>query len=353
MPADARLSEQIALFCASLRQKHGFRIGVGETRDALQALDAAGASDERRVRAALRAVICGRYRDIEPFEREFDAFFLGHDAQPRATVEREIAIVRETDLKEEAAQPTWEALVAKYSPAAGQGAVPELSAAHAARYARVVETLLKNLRLGHTRRWRPHDAGSRFDLRRTLRASLHTAGEPVRLRRLGHPRRNPRVVALIDGSRSMSEHAESILCFVHALVRRTPRAHAFAFSTRLREITGDLRRGILPTLGDAWGGGTRIGQALKDAVRAHGAVLDENTLVLVFSDGLDFGDPLELAAAVAEIRRRTAGLVWLSPNAGRPRYVPETQGMRAVLPSLTALLAANDLQGLSRIAKAL
>ena len=353
MPADARLSEQVALFCASLRRKHGFRIGLGETRDALQALDAVGTSEERRVRAALRAVVCGRYADIEPFEREFEVFFLGREAQPRAIVEREIAIVRETDSKEEAVEPTWEALLAKYSSAAGQGAAPELSAGDAARYVRVVDSLLNNLRLGRTHRWRPHDAGSRFDLRRTLRASLHTAGEPVRVRRLGHPRRNPRVIALIDGSRSMSEHAAGILQFAQALARRTPRAHAFAFSTRLREITGDLRRGVLPVLGDAWGGGTRIGQALKDAIRAHGALLDENTLVLVFSDGLDFGDPVELAAAAAEIRRRTAGLVWLSPNAGQARYVPETQGMRAVLPSLAALLPTSDLEGLARIAKAL
>jgi uncharacterized protein with von Willebrand factor type A (vWA) domain len=125
------------------------------------------------------------------------------------------------------------------------------------------------------------------------------------------------------------------------------------FSTQLREVTGDLRRGILPVLGEAWGGGTRIGAALRDALRAHGALLDGNTLVLIFSDGLDFGDPHELALAAAELRRRSAGLVWLSPDAGQPRYVPETQGMRAVLPSLTALLAANDLEGLARIAKRL
>lgn len=353
MQADARLSEQIAQFCASLRRRHGFRIGVGETRDALRALDAVGAAEERRVRAALRAVICGRYQDIDVFEREFDAFFLGRTSQPRAVVEREISIVRESDSNGEVAAPAWEALIAKYSLAAGQGPVPEVLGADAARYARAVDALLKNLRLGRTRRWRPHDGGTRFDLRRTLRDSLHTAGEPVRLRMLGHPWRNPRIVVLIDGSRSMTEHATGILQFARALVRRTPRAHAFAFSTRLRDITGDLRGGVLPVLGDAWGGGTRIGHALRDAARRHAALLDGNTLALVFSDGLDFGDPTELARAAAEIRRRTAGLVWLSPGAGQPRYVPETQGMRAVLPSLSALLAASDVEGLARIAKTL
>ncbi|MGH7660011.1 MAG: VWA domain-containing protein [Vulcanimicrobiaceae bacterium] len=345
MPAEARLSEEISRFCATLRRAHGFRIGIGETRDVLRALDVVGTGDERRFRAALRAVICGRYQDIEAFEREFDAFFLGRVVEPRAIVAREVAV--------HSSPSTWEALVAKYSPAAGRGAAPDLSPVNDMRYARAVDALLNNLRLGRTRRWRANDAGPRFDLRRTLRLSLHTAGEAVRLRKLSHPRRNPRVLAIIDGSRSMSEHAAGILHFARALVRRTPRAHAFVFSTTLREITGDLRRGVLPVLGDAWGGGTRIGQALRDAVRTHGGLFEENTLALVFSDGLDFGDSVELARAAAEIRRRSAGLVWLSPNAGQPRYLPVTQGMRAVLPSLTALLAASDVEGLARVAKRL
>lgn len=304
-----------------------------------------------RFRAALRTVVCGRYQDIEPFEREFDAFFLGRTQRP-PVVEREVSVVREARF-EQSAEPSWEALVAKYSPAAGRSAPPDVSTAGAARYLRAVDALLKNLRLGRTLRWRPHDRGARLDLRRTLRGSLHTAGEPVRVRRLGHPHRNPRILVLVDGSRSMSEHAAGALQFARALVRRTPRAHACVFSTRFRDITSDLRRGILPALGEAWGGGTRIGQALGEAIRAHGALLDDDTLVLVFSDGLDFGAPAELARAAAEIRRRTAGLIWLSPNAGQPRYVPETQGMRAVLPSLTALLAAGDVEGLTRIAKRL
>ncbi len=354
MPAEARLSEQVARFCAALRREHGFRIGIAETRDALRAVDAIGASDERRFRGALRAVVCGKHEDLVSFEREFDAFFLGRSPQARPVVEREVAVALEgRALDERASESAWDALVAKYSPASGRGAAPELSLATAAQYARVVDALLENARLGRTRRWRPHKAGPRFDVRRTLRGSLHTAGEPVRLRRLAHPPRNPRLLILIDGSRSMMEHAAGALHFAYAVVRRTPRAHAFMFSTRLREITGLLRRGALGDLGEAWGGGTRIGQALHDTMRAHRALFDGETLVLVFSDGLDFGEPHRLASAAAAIRRRSAGLIWFSPSAAQPRYVPETQGMRAVLPSLTALLAANDFDSLLRIARRL
>jgi uncharacterized protein with von Willebrand factor type A (vWA) domain len=186
-----------------------------------------------------------------------------------------------------------------------------------------------------------------------MRESLQLGGEPLRLRRLGHPLRNPRVIVLIDGSRSMTEHANDVLGFADALVRRSLRARVFAFSTEVRDITHDVRRGALPQLGPAWGGGTRIGESFRSFVRRYGAVLDDNTVVLVFSDGLDFGDCNVVANAAQTLRRRSAALVWLSPNAGVPGYVPATQAMRAVLPSLTALVGASEFRKLVRIAQRL
>ena len=72
-------------------------------------------------------------------------------------------------------------------------------------------SFVRRLHLGLSRRWRPASRGRRFDLRRTLRASLQTGGEALSPRWLRRPRRAPRFVLLVDGSRSMSAHARTAL----------------------------------------------------------------------------------------------------------------------------------------------
>ncbi|MGH7715835.1 MAG: vWA domain-containing protein [Vulcanimicrobiaceae bacterium] len=350
------LSGRVAAFCRFLRE-YGFRIGIGETEDALRAIETIGVSDPERFRLSMRAVVCGKYEDLEIFDRAFGAFFGDRDA-----VEREHAQVRghhspgaqalplhKGDARQDA--PAWEALLAKYSAAAGRSTPPAISRASDAPLRRSANALVTTVALGRSRRWRPQARGERFDLRGTLRASLHSGGDPVRLRRLGHPRRNPRFVLLIDGSRSMAEHAPDIMQFAHALVRRTRRARVFAFSTELREITRELRLSKLPELGEAWGGGTRIGATLQHFVRAYGASLSDDTVTFVFSDGLDFGDTGILSAAAAELRRRSAALIWVNPDAGVPGYLPETRGMRAVLPFANALVGTTELPKLATVVR--
>ena len=350
MPASATLSAQIAAFCGVLRDDYGFRLGVSETRDALRALEVGGSIDAARFRRALRTVLCGARRELDAFDRAFDNFFLlRRQIAVAETVEQPWLTAVRCDDPPQAAEPQWQALIAKYSAAPAHGERPVLDFEASAAYAKIVDDMVASLRFGRSRRWKPQRSGERFDLRRTLRASLHTGGEPVYLRRLGHPLRNPRFVVLIDGSRSMSQDAAGALSFGHALLRRTSRSRAFTFSTGLREITRDLRRGIVGEMGDAWGGGTRLGAALRGFLNEHGALLDDDTVVLVFSDGLDFGDAKILAAAAAELRRRSAALVWLTPNASAPGYRPVTQGMSAVRPSLTALFDSNDLTALARL----
>ena len=147
----------------------------------------------------------------------------------------------------------------------------------------------------------------------------------------------------------MTEHASGVLQFAQALVWRSRRARAFVFSTELCEITAELRRSQFPELGEAWGGGTRIGATLRTFARRYGSALNPDTVAIVISDGLDFGEPEILAAAAAEIRRTCAALVWISPDAGAAGYAPATRGMRAVLPSLSLLAGTRDLPHLARL----
>jgi uncharacterized protein with von Willebrand factor type A (vWA) domain len=219
--------------------------------------------------------------------------------------------------------------------------------------------LVAGLRLGRSRRWAVLARGGRFDARRTMRASLQTGGDPIDLRFRGHPLRNPRFALLVDGSRSMSDRTEAFIAFARALCSQTARAGAFFFSTELSDVTRALRArerseaqsGELANLGEAWGGGTRIGASLETFVTTHGArLLSPETLVIIFSDGLDVGDVRRLESAMREIDRRSAGIVWLNPHAATPGYAPTARGMRAALPYVTLFAAAPDAKAFDELA---
>jgi uncharacterized protein with von Willebrand factor type A (vWA) domain len=383
------LSTNLTAFCATLRAEHRFAVGQPETRDALRALEIVGVADETRVRSALRLVFCATHAQTLVFDRAFDAFFRrsaqgtaqpalaarrtrpGHE-RPPAGVERPLPQRTSGDDEREAgggtraeqkaaadesdAATAWQTLRARYSPAAAAGEAPEPSSADFRRMLAAAGNLVTSVRLGRSRRWKHIERGGRFDVRRTIRASLQTGGDPVALRFLGHPLRNPRFVVLVDGSRSMRERTGPIVHFARALCARSLRAQVFFFSTGLRDVTRSLRAaGIGSTgpseLGEAWGGGTKIGAALETFVREHGTrLLGPDTLVIVYSDGLDSGELPRLEGALRTIDRRCAAIVWLNPHADEPGYRPSARGMRAALPFVTVLAAANDARGFVRLA---
>lgn len=355
-------------FATLLRTEYDVPAAHAQAYEALRALDAVGIEDAERVRYALRATFCTKQEELERFDRAFDAFFGNfaqgvrqpHAAQPEGLDAESQAVQprrREPDAEKTTGQ-AWQALQARYSPQASEThAAPVIPAAGLAEALADASRLIAALHLGRSRRWKPHVRGKRFDLRRTLRASLQTGGDPVRIRTLGHPLRNPRIVLFLDASRSMSQHAEALLQFAYALCQRSHRTSVFVFSTALREITRDLRKTTheamhpLHALGEAWGGGTRIGACLLDFVRTRGSRLDADTLVIIASDGLDVGDIAHLERAMREISRRCAGIIWLNPYAGARGFTPSARGMQTALPYICALLDSNDLRSVRTAAR--
>jgi uncharacterized protein len=382
------LARNVVAFAARLRGEHEYGIIPGQTHDAVRALELLGLTDRERVRAALRAALCSKPVEVESFDELFDAFFSNtrpgtaqpqqpqytrpdatddpaQDAapqEPRSPQSREPAdggTSAETAFEPaaESLAEAWMAMHARYSPAAApkDGAtIPQVGIDEA--YARA-QHLVSKIRLGRALRWKPQARGRRFDLRRTLRASLSTGGETIQLRRLGHPLRNPRFVLLLDGSRSMEPYAGPMLQFALALCRRTRRADAFLFSTELRDITRDLRQAAtcgsfeLSGLGEAWGGGTRIGANLNAFVRRFGSRLTEHTFTIVFSDGLDVGDIGDLEHAMRELHRRSAAIAWVNPHAAEPGYTPSVRGMQAALPYVDIFAGMDDLRVLAGVAR--
>lgn len=208
-----------------------------------------------------------------------------------------------------------------------------------------------------TRRWQA-DAGSVPDLRRVVGASARYGGEPIVLPTRRRRSRTRPLVLICDVSGSMERYARMLLQFTHALAGRLGRVEAFVFATRLTRITRVMaRRGadeavsrVLRGITD-WGGGTRIGEALRTynvqwarRVGGHGPV------VLLISDGWDRGEPSQLAREIGRLARSAYRLVWLNPLLGSPDYRPITRGMQAALPFVDDFLPVHNLVSLEMLA---
>lgn len=195
------------------------------------------------------------------------------------------------------------------------------------------------------------------DLRRSLRRATETGGDLVRLAWRKRPVEEPRLVLLCDTSGSMDSYTRFLLSFVLSLTRVTRKAEAFAFNTELTRLTellsgGDVLR-ILGRLAERvpdWSGGTRIGGCLADFVgRFQRTLVDTRTVVIILSDGLDCGEPEELARAMRSIQRAARRVIWLNPLMGDSRYRPLARGMAAALPYVDHFETAHNLESLERI----
>jgi uncharacterized protein with von Willebrand factor type A (vWA) domain len=197
----------------------------------------------------------------------------------------------------------------------------------------------------------------RPDLRASYRRALRTSGELLSIGRRLRAVEEPRLVFLLDTSGSMDAHGRFLLTFILALRRGAPSAELFAFNTELVHLTPSLAPGKLRLTLERiqaavpdWSGGTRIGECLATFVSGHlKRHVDQRTVVIILSDGLDRGDPAGLAEAVKEIRLRARKLIWLNPLLGDSRYEPTARGMEAALPYVDHFASAHNLESLERL----
>ena len=368
-PLADRVTDQLAALASGLRAQ-GSRVGMGELLTAHQALDAVDCSSREDARLALRAVLCSERGDLIKFERAFYDVFgdarvpLGpspfdelsqeaREALPHAGVPASGPRSPDLDTEPTAVPAAWSAVELLRHKDFATYTDLEMAAAREliARLARRGPTRL-------SRRTRPsRRRGHSPDLRRMVRGSLRTAGEPIE-RVWRAPSRRPRPVVLVcDVSGSMTPYARMLLQYVHASVAARRRVEAFAFGTRLTRITHELggrdHDRALERAAEAvtdFSGGTRIGAALATLNREHGRRVGRGAVVVILSDGWDRGDPDVLALEIARLRRSAHRLVWLNPLAAHPEFAPLTRGMRAAIPHTDELLAGNSLASLEQLA---
>ena len=113
-----------------------------------------------------------------------------------------------------------------------------------ARLYRLMSRLELATPLRQTRRYERGHHGRWIDMRRTLRGSLRTGGDPIRLACRNRRIVPRRLVMLCDISGSMEPYARAYLQFLTCASAAGPNAEAFVFATRLTRITG--ARGSAP-----------------------------------------------------------------------------------------------------------
>ena len=212
-----------------------------------------------------------------------------------------------------------------------------------------------------TRRSKRDRHGERMDMRRTLRGSMRTAGDPIRLARRRRRVVPRRVVMLCDISGSMEPYARAYLQFLTCAAGSGPNAEAFVFATRLTRLTRALRsrspeRAIQRAAAAApdWSSGTRIGDALKAFNDRHGRRgMARGALVVILSDGWERGDPALVAREMERLSRLAYRIVWVNPRVAASGFSPRAGGMAAALPHCDALVSGHNLEALDEVAEAI
>ena len=215
--------------------------------------------------------------------------------------------------------------------------------------------------LRRTRRYEQGRRGKHIDMRRTLRASLRTGGDPIRLARRRRRSVRRRLVMLCDISGSMEPYARAYLQFLTCAAATGPNAEAFVFATRLTRLTRALAsRHPEPAIQRAaaaapdWSSGTRIGDALKEFNDRHGRRgMARGAVVVILSDGWERGDPMLVGREMERLARLAHRIVWVNPRVGASAFSVRAGGMVAALTHCDALVSGHSFQALGEVVDAI
>ncbi len=348
----------------------GIEVGPGRVLDALRSLRAVDLTRQEDVYFALRQTLVSRHDELELFDRAFAAWFMRGPIAP---------LVRQKHQREHA-----ERLVQGSLTTGGDAAEPEpgddpveLGASEHEllrekdfaemtpeefERCRILMTAIARIRPRRSSRRRaPDPRGDRIDMRRLVRRSLRTGGDPVepawRARKVV-PRK---LVVLCDVSGSMDAYSRALLLFLHSVVGSGRGVEAFGFGTRLTRLTPDLAtRDPEAALARAtvtavdWGSGTRIGSSLAEFNAVYGRrALSRGAVVVIVSDGWERDDPGLLEREMAKLARAAYAVVWVNPLKGNPQYQPLAGGMRCALPFVDRFLPGHNLRSLEELAAVL
>lgn len=364
---DQTSPERIAVgFCRVLRGV-GLPTPLGSVLLFVEALGRTGVESRDAVYWSARATLVRRPEDFALFDRAFSVFWTQrHTLESVDDEMQHVTLLVDTDAEDgsddkgEAESLDDDSIALRFS------AVETLRHKDFARYSPTelaeAQDLMSRLRLAGSPRESfrfVKGSSSRPDLRRTVRASLATGGEPIRRHWLEPDQRLRRLVLLLDVSGSMEPYSRALVRFVQAAVAGRQKVEAFAIGTRLTRVTRELsHRDPDRALARAaervadWSGGTRLGDSLRrfnDEWGVRG--MARGAIVVILSDGWDRGDTDVLASEMERLHRVSFRTIWVNPLKVTPGYAPLARGMAAALPHVDHFVEGHSIDAMERLAR--
>ena len=378
-----KLADNIAGFGRALRRA-GVRMDSARMALAGEAAVLVGVASKNDLGAALESVMVSREQDRPVFRELFDAYFRDPDvaskllaqmlpsAEGKAEPSKRRPRVNEALSPQKAfsqVMPKQQDQELEFDAAMTASDLQRLkhadfNALGASEY-RLVERLVREIRLEvpslPSRRTRPGSRGNRMHWARTMRHAARTGGELVELRRLQRAALALPVLVLVDVSGSMERYARLLLAFLHAATRAHRRRDVFAFGTHLTDLTPAFRLGDTDAMLAAasvaisdYAGGTRLGESLATLRQQHARrLVGRRSLVLLITDGLDTGEPEQLARELAWLRQHCRRLLWLNPLLRFEGYAPTARGAAVLHRHAQGMLAVHNLSRLEDLAASL
>jgi uncharacterized protein with von Willebrand factor type A (vWA) domain len=354
---DRALFEMLMQFARALRDE-GLKVGPDRTVTFCRAASLTNPGDWYW---AGRATLVSRQEDVDVYDRIFRAWFAGR--RPAIVlsvpemVERAKSGADADNGRDHARDATPGSISASRLELLRNKSFDLLTEDELHELARLMARVSTSVPLRRTRRTRRAKHG-RLDLRSTMRGSLRSGGEPIERRWRARRVTKRRLVLLMDVSGSMASYSRGLMMFAHVALRAHPRWEAFCFGTRLTRVTRALTTAqpndALSRAADEvfdWDGGTRLGESIKAFIDRFGHDgLARGSVVVIFSDGLDKGDPALVASQMSRLNRLAYRIVWLNPLKAYPGYAPLAGGMRAALPHVDTFASGHSLASLEALA---
>ena len=178
---------------------------------------------------------------------------------------------------------------------------------------RMARKLASKYRARHKRTRRGH-----LDVRRTLRVNM--AHDAILFKTVWKQKRieRPKVVVIVDVSRSVAAAAQFLLMFLYNLNEALSDLRSFAFSSSLVAVddilnTNGIEEAIPKVLDKIGFMSTDYGRALDDLKSEFADTIDRRTTVIILGDARsNYGDPR--ADVMRWINQRARRVVWLNPE---------------------------------------
>ena len=381
-PTRASTAERMGDFTRHLRE-NGVPVGMPETELALRSMGALDIGRPEELRMALKAICAADAETHVRFDDLFDAYWRNpghtrqehkrtHDRKPdKSSFSNLSRFMSQQDTGKTGDTDTPDNDNHGEADSDGEGKLVSTEVVNndkkdlrefllpedQAAAERAAKRIASAIRYRRSRRRKAARKGDMIDLRRIIRRSVSSGGEPMQLLRKRRPDRPVHLVAILDVSGSMTLYARVFLAFLRGLIDVDQRADAFLFHTSLMCVSDALRdsdtlRAVnrLSMMAQGFGGGTRIGHCLEQFTNQYaGRMLGRRSVVIIMSDGYDSGGSEKVGPALEKLKRKGCKLVWLNPLLGWKDYAPVAASMAAAMPHLDRFAPCNTLESLAAL----